>query len=62
MAAFVTSWGVILFCKEDVIVAKIGFNGSGIKFSACVTIGLISGLFSSGDILSGGGTIILGIF
>ena len=45
VAAFVTSWGVILFGKEDVIVFSIGFNGSGIKFSACLTIGLISGFF-----------------
>ena len=44
-----------------------GFNGSRIIFSALETIGFITGLFfillkiSIGDILTGGGTIILGI-
>ena len=62
MAALVISWRVILFVKKDVIVVITDFKGSAIKCLACVTIGIISGLFfisltiCSGDILSGGGT------
>ena len=45
VAAFVTSWGVIEFGKDDVIVGTTGLNGSGIKLSACLHIWLILGFF-----------------